>query len=145
MKITIRQDPSADETEVLVLCREINAEIEEIVSQIGLAGKVMVGRLGDETFFIPVGDVLYLESVDGNIFFYTDGGMYESTQRLYQLEEMLAKTTFARISKTAIANLSKMRSIKPIGGSRLAATMVNGEKVQVSRAYVAEIKKKLGV
>ena len=76
---------------------------------------------------------------------YTAAETYESTQRLYQLEEMLEKTTFARISKTAIANLSKMRSIKPIGGSRLVAAMVNGEKVQVSRAYVQEIKRKLGV
>lgn len=145
MKITIRQDTNLDETEVIVLCREINAETEEIVAQIGLAGKVMVGRQGEETYFISVSDVLYLESVDGKIFFYTDGEMYESTQRLYQLEEMLSKSTFARISKTAIANLKKMRSIKPIEGSRLMATMVNGEKVQVSRAYVAEIKKKLGV
>lgn len=145
MKITIRQDPNLDETEVIVLCREINSETEEIIAQIGLAGSTMVGRQGDETHFIPTQDVLYLESVDGKIFFYTNAETYESTQRLYQLEEMLSKSTFARISKTAIANLKKMRSIKPMEGSRLVATMVNGEKVQVSRAYVEEIKKKLGV
>ena len=145
MKITIRQDASAEETEVTVVCREINAEIEAIVSAVGLAGSTLVGKQGDETFFIPSKDVFWLESVDGKIFFYTAGETYESTQRLYQLEEMLAKTTFARISKTAIANLSKMRSIKPMHGSRLEASMVNGEKVQVSRAYVHEIKRKLGV
>ena len=99
---------------------------------------------GDATMNFVSGDRI-LESVDGKIFFYTAGETYESTQRLYQLEEMLAKTTFARISKTAIANLSKMRSIKPMHGSRLEASMVNGEKVQVSRAYVQEIKRKLGV
>jgi len=145
MKITIRQDPAATETEVIVVCREIDKSTEEIISAIGLAGSTMIGRRGDETYFIPASDVLWLESVDGKIFFYTEKDMYESSERLYKLEEMLSKSTFARVSKTAVANLSKMHSIKPIAGSRLAATMVNGEKVQVSRAYVAEIKKKLGV
>ena len=145
MKITIIQDASVSDTEVTVVCRELNAQTNEIISAISLAGSTLVGIKDGETFFIPAQEVLYVESVDGKIFFYTAGETYESTQRLYQLEEMLEKTTFARISKTAIANLSKMRSIKPIGGSRLVAAMVNGEKVQVSRAYVQEIKRKLGV
>jgi DNA-binding LytR/AlgR family response regulator len=38
-----------------------------------------------------------------------------------------------------------MRSIKPEENSRLLATLTNGEKILVSRQYVAEIKQKLGV
>ena len=90
-------------------------------------------------------DIFYFEAVDGTIFFYTEHETYEATSRLYKIEESLQNTKFARISKTAIANLSKMRSIKPAENSRLTATFLNGEKILVSRQYVSEIKKKLGV
>ncbi|MBR5616329.1 MAG: LytTR family transcriptional regulator DNA-binding domain-containing protein, partial [Clostridia bacterium] len=41
--------------------------------------------------------------------------------------------------------LRKMQSIKQAEHSRLIATLINGEKIVVSRQYVPEIKKKLGV
>ena len=90
-------------------------------------------------------DIYYFESVDGKIFFYTEKETYEAAARLYKIEESLQNSKFARISKTAIANLSKMRSIKPAENSRLMATLLNGEKILVSRQYVSEIKQKLGV
>jgi DNA-binding LytR/AlgR family response regulator len=83
--------------------------------------------------------------VEGKIFIYTASECYESTVKLYKIEESLQNTKFARVSKNTIANLSKMRSIKTEENSRLLATLMNGEKILVSRQYVAEIKRKLGV
>ena len=96
-------------------------------------------------FSIPIKDIFYFESVDGNIFFYTENETYEATAKLYIIEEKLKNLQFARISKTVIANLDKMSSIKKAESSRLVATLVNNEKLVVSRQYVSEIKKKLGV
>ena len=79
------------------------------------------------------------------MFFYTESETYESTAKLYEIEERLKNLQFVRISKTVIANLNKMLSIKKAEGSRLIATMINKEKLVVSRQYVSEIKKKLGV
>ena len=80
-----------------------------------------------------------------DLFFYTENETYESTAKLYKIEENLKNLQFARISKTVIANLDKMLSIKKSENSRLVATLVNKEKLVVSRQYVSEIKKKLGV
>ncbi len=145
MKITIKEDKRIAETEITVLCREMTAELAEIISHISLADHTFAGRREGETFFVPMRDIYYFETVDGKIFFYTEREVYESAARLYKIEESLANTVFARISKTMIANLKKMRSIKPMENSRLVATMLNGEKLIVSRQYVSEIKKKLGV
>ncbi len=139
MKIVIIQDENAKETEITVTCRRIDAQIEEVLSYIGLTDNTVTGRLGEETCFIPLRDVLYFESVENKVFFYTEENLYEMSMKLYQLEEKLANTTFARISKSTIANLKKMRSIKPEKNSRLLATLVNGEKLMVSRQYIAEI------
>lgn len=145
LKITIHEDPNINETEITVICSEMTAELEEIIANIGLIGHNFAGKRDGETFFVPMKDILYFESLEGNIFFYTEKETYEAAARLYKIEESLQNSKFARISKTSIANLSKVRSIKPAENSRLMATFINGEKILVSRQYVSEIKKKLGV
>ena len=145
MKIIIKQDESVAETEITVVCRHIDAQLEEILATISLIDNTVTGRRGDETCFIPMKEILYFESVDNKVFFYTAGETYEMSAKLYQLEEKLQNSKFARISKSTIANLNKFRSIRPEKNSRLTATLVNGERLVVSRQYIGEIKTKLGV
>lgn len=145
MKITIHEDPSVRETEISIFCPKMTDELKDIIANISLVGLTFAGQKEGETFFIPIKDIFYFESVDGNVFFYTENEIYESTAKLYKIEENLQNLKFARISKTVIANLDKMQSIKRSENSRLMATLINKEKILVSRQYVSEIKKKLGV
>ena len=145
MKITIVEDPNVNETEVSIVCAKMTDEIKNIVSNISTVGLTFMGRKENETFIVPIDDIFYFESVDGKIFFYTQNETYEAEARLYQVEESLKNLKFSRISKTVIANLDKMLSIKKAENSRLVATLKNKEKLVVSRQYVTEIKKKLGV
>ena len=145
MKITIVEDPNVNETEVSIVCAKMTDEIKNIVSNISTVGLTFMGRKENETVIVPIDDIFYFESVDGKIFFYTQNETYEAEARLYQVEESLKNLKFSRISKTVIANLDKMLSIKKAENSRLVATLKNKEKLVVSRQYVTEIKKKLGV
>ena len=145
LKVTIIEDPNINETEISIVCSKMTSEIHDIVSKISAVGLTLAGEKEGETFLIPIKEIFYFESVDGNIFFYTENETYESTAKLYKIEENLKNLQFARISKTVIANLDKMLSIKKAENSRLVATLVNKEKLVVSRQYVSEIKKKLGV
>ena len=145
MKITIQEDSSINEPEILIKCANLTDELRDMIASIGLAGHTFAGQSQGETFFVPIKDIFYFESVDGVIFFYTENQTYESAAKLYQIEQSLQNLKFARISKTVIANLSKMQSIKRSENSRLTATLINNEKLLVSRQYVSEIKKKLGV
>ena len=145
MKITIVEDPNISEIEISILCAKMTNEVRDIISNFAVVGSTFAGKKKEETFFIPIQDIFYFESVDGSIFFYTENETYEATAKLYKIEESLKNLKFARISKTVIANLDKMLSIKKAENSRLVATLVNKEKLVVSRQYVSEIKKKLGV
>lgn len=145
MKITIETDKNITETEIHIKCSQVDSELKEIISSFSLYDCKFVGYLDNEAHFIALNDILYFEVVDGGIFFYTNGKTYESVLKLYKIEEATQNTSFARISKTTIANLRKMTSIKKAEHSRLVATMVSGEKLVVSRQYVSEIKRKLGV
>ena len=145
MKITIVEDPHRSETEITIVCSKMTEELNRLVANLTAAELTFSGKKGDETFFIPVKDIYYFESVDGTVFMYTANDTYESPLKLYQAEEALKHTRFSRISKTVIADLDKTVSIKRAEGRRLAATLVNGEKLVVSRQYVSRIKKILGV
>ncbi|MBP3332778.1 MAG: LytTR family transcriptional regulator DNA-binding domain-containing protein [Clostridia bacterium] len=145
MKVTIVEDPNIKETEISIVCSKMTSELKDIVASITTVGRTFAGKKENEIFFIPVKDIFYFESVDGNIFFYTKDETYEATEKLYIIEESLKNLQFSRISKTVIANLDKMLSIKKSENSRLVATLINKEKLVVSRQYVSEIKKKLGV
>lgn len=145
MKITIVEDPQRSETEITIVCAKMTDELRGLVANLTAAELTFSGKKGDETFFIPAKDIYYFESVDGTVFMYTANDTYESPLKLYQAEEALKHTRFSRISKTVIVNLDKMVSIKRAEGARLVATLVNKEQLVVSRQYVSQIKKTLGV
>ncbi len=145
MKITINQDATADETEITVRCREITPALAEVIASLSLTDSTVTGSRNGEIFFVSLSDIFYFESVDGQVFFYDTDGMYETATPLYKLEELTVGTSFARISKSCIANLRRVRSIKREGNSRLCATLTNGEKLIVSRQYLPVIRERLGV
>jgi DNA-binding LytR/AlgR family response regulator len=145
LKITIHEDPNISDTEISIVCPQMTEELRDMIANLGLIGYTVAGKKEGETFFVSLKDIFYFESVDGSIFFYTKEDTYEAAVRLYKIEEWVQNLKFARISKTVIVNLRKMQSIKQAEHSRLVATLINGEKLVVSRQYVPEIKKKLGV
>ena len=145
MKVTIDKNESYFDSEIIVKCKEIDDVLQDIISYIGIADKNMIGEIDGEMFFVPLNSIFYFESVDKTIYIYTDKQVYKSSAKLYILEEQLVDTYFARVSKTTILNLKKLNSIKAAKNAKLEGLLVNDEKILISRQYVAEIKKRLGV
>ena len=145
MKVTIDKSELYSDPEIIVKCKDIDDVLQDIISYIGIADKNMIGDLDGELFFIPLNSILYFESVDKIVYIYTDKQVYRSSAKLYLLEEQLVDTYFARISKTTILNLKKLNSVRKVRNAKLEGTLINNEKTLISRQYVAEIKKRLGV
>ena len=72
MKITIHEDPNISDTEISIVCPQMTEELRDMIANIGLIGHTFAGDKDGETFFIPVKDIFYFESVEGSIFFYTE-------------------------------------------------------------------------
>nr|MCR4587931.1 LytTR family transcriptional regulator [Lachnospiraceae bacterium] len=71
-------------------------------------------------------------------------GCFESKKRLYELEEELGGL-FMRCSKAMILNLKKVKNVHSEMSGRLNATLLNDETVVISRGYVKDIKRRLGI
>ena len=58
---------------------------------------------------------------------------------------MYAHTDFFRASKSIILNLTKIKHLSPAFNGRFEALLDNDEKVIISRQFVPELKRKLGL
>lgn len=143
MKLIIEETPDCEETEVHIRCGLMTPELKELVALIRLHAFSVEAKRDGETFFLRLEDIFYFEAVDGRTFAYTDDGVYELTLRLHQIEQELSKTSFLRVSRTAVLNVAKLRSVKGTINGRMLGTMENGEKIVINRSYVSALKAKL--
>ena len=144
-KITITQIGENDEEEIIVKCREINDEVLSIVERLKKNEAMLLGSRDGEMFRIAPKDIYYIESVDNKTYIYLQKNVYESKLKLYELEEQLGSTKLFRCSKAMILNISKSRAVSPSINERFEAKLTNGETVIISRQYVPNLKKRLGM
>lgn len=109
------------------------------------SGRLTAFREGGGICLVELAEIYYFESVDDKVFAYAENDVVEVKWKLYELEERLAGGDFIRIAKSMILNLSKVKRFAPYMGGRFEALLENGEKVLISRQYVPELKKVLGL
>ncbi len=135
---------SREQPELLEIhCHTLSDEVKEIIAFVKSRNGQLTGTVDDTMYEIPVSDIYYIEAVENKLFIYTKSKVYETKQKLYELEEILKEKHFLRISKSMLLNLMKVSSIKPSLNSRFIAVLYSGEQVIISRKYVPELKKAL--
>ncbi|MFU1796560.1 LytTR family DNA-binding domain-containing protein [Paenibacillus azoreducens] len=145
MKISIEEIDNRQEEEIIIRCHEVNEEILSLLRRIKAKNKMLIGFNEDSIHQIKFSDVYYFESVDNKVFVYCRDRVFESKQKLYELEELCEGRKFFRASKSSIINIAKISYIKPSISGRFEARMDNGESVMVSRQYVPVLKTMLGI
>ncbi|MCM1104120.1 MAG: LytTR family transcriptional regulator DNA-binding domain-containing protein [Clostridium sp.] len=126
-----------------IYCHNEDHKITEIVRFVKSLQGQLTGMIEGAQYEIPVSDVFYMEGVDNKVFIYCENQVYETRQKLYELEEDLREKHFLRVSKSVLLNLMKVESIKASLNGRFIAVLQNGEQVIVSRKYVPELKNAL--
>ena len=145
MKITIDEQPDAQDIEVAIVCRKADRQVLDIVARLRIFDCKVTGSAGGGTRIVSAEDVLYVESVDKRTFIYTADEVLETSLRLYEMEERLADCDFLRVAKGCVVNFRKIASLRPDLNGRIVATMDNGEQVVVSRQYAPDVRRKLGL
>ena len=75
----------------------------------------------------------------------TEKVTFRLRMRLYQVEEKLTGRRFVRISNSEIINLNKTANFDLSFAGTIQVKLKNGDVTFVSRRYVSEIKKILGI
>lgn len=145
MKLKILRDEKFTEPCVTIEYSEETKQINDIIEMVKLFGNTIQAELNGSSYNLNLKDIYYFESVDDNSYIYTKSDVYNTQYKLYKIEEFVKNTSFVRISKSCIVNITKMKSVKPFLNGRFEATLLNGEKLIINRHYVAGFKKKFGI
>ena len=144
MQVQIEKVESKDQELAVIKAVEITDEISGAIERLEGDAKGFAVSKDGKTYIIKASAVYYIESVDKKTFVYTKQGCYDTKYRLYELEVMLGGY-FMRCSKSMIINLKKVRNVKSQISGRIDATLLNDEVVVISRGYVKEVKRRLGI
>lgn len=145
MKIIIEEADPGEEDQIIIRCRELNESLLKIISDLRMGQSKFAGSKDGNITMVDPANVYYFEGVDNKVFMYCKQNVYETKLKLYEIEEEYKNTNFFRASKSVILNVTKIKSISPAYSGRFEALLYNGEKIIISRQYVPELKRKLGL
>lgn len=142
MKYTINQ-LSHGEDELILNYVSMSADVERVLAFMRENEKKMLGFKDDIQVVLKPEEILYVESVDGRTYAYTETEIYKINYSLAKAEELLHSISFYRCSKSMIINIDCIFSLKSLSSNRIDATMKNGEHILISRTYASEFRRRL--
>ena len=142
MKYTIEKLDSG-ENEVLVRYSTLSPEVNQIICILKNENRKLLGISNDEKVVVDISEILYIESVDGRSYAYTQNDVIKLEYTLLQLEQLIGEISFFRCSKSMIINIDKVKSLRSLASNRIDAMMCNGEHVMISRTYASDFRKRL--
>ena len=145
MRVTVERIEPKDEEELIVRCYDPGAAWVSSVKEAASGHRTICGWQEDTMHRLRLTEIFYFEVVDDRSFLYTQAAVFEAKEKLYEFERLCVGSTLFRCSKSMILNAEKIDYVCPSLSGRFEAVLSNGEKVVVSRKYVADLKRMLGV
>lgn len=145
MKTSVEIIEASEEENANFKVYEVTDTLQNVLAILQEEKLFLVGEDNGAHYKIPFSDVLYIEVVDKKSFIYTKDLVCQSTEKLYQLEEKLLPHKFIRVGKSMLLNIDAIKAVSPTLSGRFEAVLINDERVAVSRKYVPDLKKGLGM
>lgn len=144
MRVIFNQISQEESESAVINAYERTASIDTAIGLLENGEQIIVGYKDGEKMPCRLSQIYYFETVDDKSFAYTKDTCLEVRSRLYEIEQSL-DFRFFRCSKSMICNLRKIKSVKAESNARMRAVLLNGEVIVITRSYVKELKKKLGL
>jgi DNA-binding LytR/AlgR family response regulator len=93
---------------------------------------------------VPVASVEWVEAADNYITVHSAEGSGLLREPLHALQARLDPARFARVHRSALVNLARVRELRPLPSGDYELTMRSGAVVRLSRTYRDEVLRRLG-
>lgn len=147
MRVDMNISENIKEPFAVIHAGELTPEIAELareISQFGTGKGVIIGNLDDRMVVIDPEHIVLIRVESEKVYIVTDENTYRIGKRMYELLDILGKD-FMQVSKSAAINLKYLESVEPSFNGVMLLHMKNGEKEYISRKYVPQLKKYLGL
>jgi DNA-binding LytR/AlgR family response regulator len=145
MKVSVDISAEYKESYAVIYTDKVTEEIQRMLDIFSTSETPITALQNEENLIVLQPKEIYMVRVeDGDTIIYGENQKYRSRKRLYEIGQQLGKQ-FIQISKSTLINLSYMDSIEPGFSGTLLLQLKNGCKDYVSRTYLPEFKKYLGL
>lgn len=145
MKVKVEINSSHSEVNVILRASEITQEVEDIKNMLESYNSVIMGYRDDNTVLLQFNEIYRVYTENQKVFATTSSGKYLLKMRLYEIENMLTKHQFIKVSRFEIINIMEIKEIENLYSGNIKIIFKHGEITFVSRRFVSQIKRKLGI
>lgn len=146
MKTEIRIENGCTEPKIIIVTDKMTEEINRIVKLLSEdTPQIITGVRDDVTEILEQSEIIRIYAAAGKVYAVSEKGEYTLRKRLYELEELLDRTCFVRISNSEIINLKKAEGFDLSAAGTICVSLSNGGTAYASRRYVSKIKRLLGI
>lgn len=143
----IKTEICADaEEEILIRCKAKTDQIkkiESVLESLLISEREMVLHLSGSEHYVPLRNILLFEALDGKIYAHTKDRIFTCEHKLFELESILP-SYFARISKSNIANIMLIASLRrELAGNGEITFKGCDKKAYFSRGYYKILRDKI--
>ena len=150
MDVEFQSNPNLedDQIEVKVISAKETPKINSLLSYIKNFDKkvdsLLPVKTEDRILTIKIEEIIKVEVEKTELSFYTTNSVIKTNGRLYQILEKL-NNDFVQVSKHGIINLNYLESLEAGFTGNMIAKLDFKQKTDVSRRYLPELEKKLGL
>lgn len=105
----------------------------------------LVIKVKDEFIFLNKAEIVYLEVFNKIVTLYTAKENYSFRKSLVAIKEELPSEQFLQVSKSALVNTKEIQKLELAFSGSMYAYLKNQQKITVSRRFVDQLKRHLGI
>lgn len=144
MIVEFKPDPAQTEPKITVTAPELTEELRELLLRLEHGRPTAItATAGERAVLLAPEDILRFFADGKTVSVQTAEGIFSVRQRLYELEELLARHKFARISHSELVNLSHVTALDLSLSGTIRMTLTGGVTCFVSRRCLKKIKQAL--
>ncbi len=143
MKIILEQ-AELNNPEIIIRGNINGRQIQNILALLntGTNFEKMFFFKNDKEYIFDISDVLYFEAEGNKVIAHIGKDIYETKNKLYELEEIGHSKGFIRINKGIVVNANRVLSVEPeFSGNYILHMRDSKTQLTISRKYIKDFKK----
>ena len=135
--------------EVLVRSGKYDQAVQDVLDYLARFNQekteVLPVKTAMRTELLRVSDLILIDVDGSSLILETRHGRLVTNDRLYKFRARLNNPDFVQVSKHAVLNINHLKALESSFSGNMLALLTNDIKTDVSRRYLSDIKKALGL
>lgn len=144
MKVEVKISEDVKESYAVIYTKAITEEIQRIISNFEEHDGVIIALDGEKIVILQQEEIYMVRMENSEVIVYCKDKKFKSKKRLYEMGEQLG-SGFMQISKAAFVNLKMIECVEPYFNGMMNLKLKNGCSEYISRKYLPQFKKYLGI